>query len=64
MNTVSRFLADLPLTMEVDDVLIRGKTVEEAIERFKQFLLRSFCEQNIKLARRKLQFGTTIDFLA
>ena len=48
--------------MEVDDVLIiRGKMVEEAVDRSRQFLL-SCCQHNIKLARRKLQFDTTVDF--
>ena len=47
--------------MEVDEVFIRMKTVEEAIKKFRQFLLR--CRQHyIKLARRKLQFRITVDF--
>ena len=40
-----------------------GKTVKEAIAHIKEFLLR--CRKhNIKLTRRKLQFGMTVKFVA
>ena len=61
VNIVNRLLVELELTMEVDDVLIKGDDEDEVIERFKKFLHR--CQKiNIKLARRKLQYGLVVNF--
>ena len=49
------------MTMEVDDVLIKGDDKDEFIERFKKFLHR-YQKLNIKLARRKLQYGLVVNF--
>ena len=49
------------MTMEVDDVLIKGDDKDEFIERFKKFLHR-YQKLNIKLARRKLQYGLVGNF--
>ena len=49
------------MTMEVDDVLIKGDDKDEFIERFKKFLHR-YQKLNIKLARRKLQYGPVVNF--
>ena len=59
--TVSRLLTGLSLTMEVDDCLIGGKSVEEVITELEEFLDR-FWMQNIKLTRQKLQFGCKVIF--
>ena len=45
---VTRFLNGLEITMEVVDVLVKGRTIEESVERFRKFLL-GFCMFNIKL---------------
>ena len=62
VNRVSCLLADLPITMEVDNMIAGGRNFKEAIVCFKEVLSR--CRKHdIKLARSKLQFGITVKFV-
>ena len=54
INVVKRFLADLDIIVEVDHMLIRGQKIEEAIERFKKFLLYTLRKNTFKKKLKKL----------
>ena len=61
MNIATSLLEGTEAKIEVNDVIIGGKTMEELIVKFKDFL--EHCRyHNIKLSKRKLQVGTTILF--
>ena len=47
--------------MDIEDLLMKAPTMEETIARFRKVLIHCR-ERNIKLARRKLEFGTEVDF--
>ena len=61
VNSLSLLLSDLEVLSEVDDLLMEGESEEEVLKKFKKLLER--CRKfNIKISRRKVQFGETINF--
>merc|ERR1712089_48041 len=61
VNNLSLLLADLDVLSEVDDILIEGSTVDEVLQKFELLLIR--CRKyNIKISRRKVQFGESVRF--
>ena len=61
VNSLSLLLSDLEVLSEVDDLLMEGESEEEVLKKFKKLLER--CRKfNIKISRRKVQFGETVKF--
>merc|ERR1712089_29738 len=61
VNNLSLLLSDLDVLSEVDDLLMEGRTEDEVLRKFEELLIR--CRKfNIKISRRKVQFGETVRF--
>ena len=61
VNNLSLLLVDLEVLTEVDDLLIEGSTEVQVLHKFELLLLR--CRKfNIKISRRKVQFGQSVRF--
>ena len=61
VNSLSLLLSDLEVLSEVDDLLMEGESEEEVLKKFEKLLERC-CKFNIKISRRKVQFGETVNF--
>ena len=61
MNIATSLLEGTEAKIEVDDVIIGGKTMEKLISKFKVFL-ECYRYHNTKLSKRKLQVGATVLF--
>merc|ERR1712041_15489 len=61
VTNLSLLLSDLDVLSEVDDLLIEGSKEDEVLHKFELLLL--CCHKyNIKISRRKVQFGETVRF--
>ena len=61
VNNLSLLLSDLDVLSEVDDILLEGSTEDEVLHKFELLLIR--CRKfNIKISRRKVQFGESVKF--
>ena len=61
VNNLSLLLSDLDVLSEVDDLLMEGRTEDEVLHKFELLLIR--CRKfNIKISRRKVQFGESVRF--
>ena len=61
VNSLSLLLSDLDVLSEVDDLLMEGETEDEVLKKVEELLKR--CRKfNIKISRRKVQFGETVKF--
>ena len=61
VNNLSLLLADLELLSEVDDILLEGASEDEVLHKF-ELLLQRCRKFNIKISRRKVQFGEEVKF--
>ena len=61
VNNLSLLLSDLDVLSKVDDILLEGSTEDEVLHKFELLLIgcRKF---NIKILRRKVQFGESVKF--
>ena len=61
MNIATSLLEGTDSKIEVDDVILGARTMEELIEKFMAFL--EICQMhNIKLSKRKVNVGMTVLF--
>ena len=61
VNNLSLLLSDLDVLSEVDDILLEGSTEDEVLHKFELLLI--CCQKfNIKISRRKVQFGESVKF--
>ena len=61
VNNLSLLLSDLEMISEVDDILLEGSTEDEVLQKF-ELLLQRCRKFNIKISRRKVQFGESVKF--
>merc|ERR1712101_31264 len=61
IKSLSLLLADLDVLSVVDDLLLEGESEEEVLRKFEKLLDR--CRQyNIRISKRKIQFGQSVVF--